>query len=143
MQGQRWSDCTYLYHQQIHAPTLLIYGSVDGLVSLDEMHEMRKAIPGSVLEVVDQAAHMVMLEQPAQVNRLIQTFLRSAPCDQEDETEEAADEKAEVDHEFYADKRRMTRPTTATSRTIPPSNVFKIHGHDSLVNVNMRTVAVS
>ncbi len=59
------------YHQLVRAQTLLIYGSEDGFVTLEEMQEMRKALPDAHLAVVPDSSHMVMMESPEEVVQYI------------------------------------------------------------------------
>jgi abhydrolase domain-containing protein 8 len=63
------------FHRRISIPTLLIYGLKDPLVSLVEMCEMERTIPKSYLELVPLAGHMIMLEQPKELNLMMRRFI--------------------------------------------------------------------
>jgi 3-oxoadipate enol-lactonase len=60
-------------------PTLLIIGSEDGGVSLSSMQDIQQLIPGSKLEVIEGAGHMVYVEKPDEFNRILTSFFRSLP----------------------------------------------------------------
>ena len=56
-------------------PTLLIYGLKDPFVSLVEMCEMERTIPKAYLELVPLAGHMIMLDQPRELNSMMRRFI--------------------------------------------------------------------
>lgn len=58
-------------------PTLVICGEEDKLCSLRTHEDMAGLIPGSKLEVVQGAGHLVPLEQPGRTNELISDWLES------------------------------------------------------------------
>ncbi len=60
---------------RIRAPTLAIAGRLDRVVPLEFVENLCVAIPGARLTVVENAAHMVFLERPEEVNRLLVEFL--------------------------------------------------------------------
>lgn len=62
---------------QIRAPTLLVWGERDRIVSIEQGRRLHDAIRGSRLVVVPRAGHWVMEEQPESVNRLIRDFLEA------------------------------------------------------------------
>lgn len=55
---------------RIQSPTLVMVGD-DDMVTLEHTVALYRAIPGAQLAVVPGASHIVPLEKPAQVNRLI------------------------------------------------------------------------
>jgi pimeloyl-ACP methyl ester carboxylesterase len=61
---------------RIAAPTLLIWGKQDGLTKPIYADEFKKLIPNSRVELIDKAAHMAPLEQPAAVAKLVRDFLK-------------------------------------------------------------------
>jgi pimeloyl-ACP methyl ester carboxylesterase len=63
----------------IQAPSLIIVGDEDRLTPVKWSQFLKDKIPGSSLQVVARAGHMVMLEQPEEVNRSILTFLADLP----------------------------------------------------------------
>jgi pimeloyl-ACP methyl ester carboxylesterase len=61
----------------ILAPTLIIVGSEDKLTPPQDAGLMHREIRGSHLEIIDGAAHVSNLEQPAQFNRALADFLQA------------------------------------------------------------------
>jgi pimeloyl-ACP methyl ester carboxylesterase len=62
---------------QIDCPTLVVCGEGDVLTPLKYAQYLRAHIPNATLSVVPGAGHMVMLEQPQQVNRAIEAYLQA------------------------------------------------------------------
>jgi pimeloyl-ACP methyl ester carboxylesterase len=58
----------------ISKPTLVIAGADDRLTPLKLSDYVASHIPDARLEVIPSAGHFIMLENPAEVNRLIQEF---------------------------------------------------------------------
>jgi pimeloyl-ACP methyl ester carboxylesterase len=59
---------------RIAVPTLIIWGKDDGLTKPVYAEEFHKLIPGSRVELVADAAHMMPLEQPDTMANLIREF---------------------------------------------------------------------
>jgi pimeloyl-ACP methyl ester carboxylesterase len=62
---------------QIRLPTLMICGRDDRLTPVKYSEYLKGKIPGSKMEIVEGAGHMVMLEAAEAFSRMILTFLRS------------------------------------------------------------------
>jgi len=62
----------------IAVPTLILVGRDDTITPVKEADSMHREIQGSVLEVIEGAAHLSNLEQPEQFNRGMGGFLRNA-----------------------------------------------------------------
>jgi pimeloyl-ACP methyl ester carboxylesterase len=60
---------------QIACPTLLIAGQYDQIVPLAEMRAMAEAIPNARLVEIRDAGHLTPLENPAEVNAAMLSFL--------------------------------------------------------------------
>uniref|UniRef100_T1IRN6 GH18 domain-containing protein n=1 Tax=Strigamia maritima TaxID=126957 RepID=T1IRN6_STRMM len=73
--GQTWREGNLSFYRSIKIPTLLIYGLRDPYVTLVEECEMEKAIPRSVLELIPNASHMIMLDEAIRVNKLMYRFV--------------------------------------------------------------------
>lgn len=56
-------------------PTLIICGVADKMTPIKVSEALHQAIPNSQLHLVEEAGHMVMLEQPAVVTALFREFL--------------------------------------------------------------------
>jgi pimeloyl-ACP methyl ester carboxylesterase len=61
--------------EEIDVPTLVIYGSEDKMTPPEQASFLAEHIPGARLARVPGAGHMLMLEQPETIARLIQAFL--------------------------------------------------------------------
>ncbi|MDR7418152.1 MAG: alpha/beta hydrolase [Armatimonadota bacterium] len=61
---------------RLAVPTLVLCGADDRLTPPKFSRYLHERIAGSVLEIVPDAGHMVMLEQPHTVNAAIRRFLR-------------------------------------------------------------------
>ncbi len=60
---------------RVRAPTLVIAGREDRVVPLEFVEKLCRAIAGARLATVENAGHLVFLEQPEAVNRLLVEFL--------------------------------------------------------------------
>jgi pimeloyl-ACP methyl ester carboxylesterase len=56
-------------------PTLIICGVADKMTPVKSSEALHQAIAGSLLEIVADAGHMVMIEQPALVTALVTNFV--------------------------------------------------------------------
>lgn len=61
----------------IRCPALIIAGDEDALIPAQESRAMAQAIPGSILETIPQAGHLVSLEQPEIFQRLVASWIQS------------------------------------------------------------------
>jgi pimeloyl-ACP methyl ester carboxylesterase len=62
---------------QIKCPVLVIHGVDDQIIPLKEAELMSQQIPNSNLVKIDNAGHLVNLEQPAKYNQAVGEFLSS------------------------------------------------------------------
>jgi pimeloyl-ACP methyl ester carboxylesterase len=62
---------------RITAPTLIIWGKQDGLTPPVYASEFARLIPNSRIEMIEGAAHMAPMEQPAAVATLVRHFIQS------------------------------------------------------------------
>jgi pimeloyl-ACP methyl ester carboxylesterase len=60
--------------QDLRVPTLVVWGSEDGIVPISAGRRYAEAIPGARLEVVGGAGHFVEIEKPGEVARLVVDF---------------------------------------------------------------------
>ncbi len=56
-------------------PTLIVVGDEDVVTPPHESRALHAAIPGSRLEVLQQAGHLSNLERPASFNTVVSEFL--------------------------------------------------------------------
>ncbi len=62
---------------QLNVPTLVVLGESDKVIPPKSMTEFYHALPHVQFEIIQHAAHMPMLEQPQETNRVITQFLQS------------------------------------------------------------------
>jgi len=60
---------------KIQAPTLVLNGRKDRVVPPELARRLAEAIPNAKLEIIDNAAHLLFIERPEEVNRAIIEFL--------------------------------------------------------------------
>jgi pimeloyl-ACP methyl ester carboxylesterase len=63
---------------RISSPTLVLVGD-DDMISLEHTVALFRAIPGAELAVVPGSSHMVLMEKPELLNRLVLAFLENEP----------------------------------------------------------------
>jgi pimeloyl-ACP methyl ester carboxylesterase len=63
---------------RISVPTLVITGADDTLISPTESEKLAQAIPGSQLNIIPQAGHLVAFEQPDKFNHVLEGWLDRA-----------------------------------------------------------------
>lgn len=63
----------------IQTPTLVVCGTDDKLTPLRFSKALATQIPGAALQTVDGAGHMLVLEQPRRLARLLSLFLATIP----------------------------------------------------------------
>jgi pimeloyl-ACP methyl ester carboxylesterase len=64
---------------EIGVPTLVISSSADQLTPVKYGRFLAEHIPGARLAVIENAGHMMMLEQPNQVTEAVLKFLKENP----------------------------------------------------------------
>jgi pimeloyl-ACP methyl ester carboxylesterase len=60
---------------RIGCPALVIVGQSDAISPVAEMQAISKAVPNAEFKIIPQAGHMAPLEQPSDVNTVIELFL--------------------------------------------------------------------
>jgi pimeloyl-ACP methyl ester carboxylesterase len=63
--------------KKLGLPTLILCGNEDMITPLHHSKRLQREIPGSTLEVIEKAGHMVTLEAPQRVNAAIRKFIRA------------------------------------------------------------------
>jgi pimeloyl-ACP methyl ester carboxylesterase len=66
----------FLNLQPINVPTLIILGKYDNIISNIKTIAFYETLPDRKFAVVEDAAHMLMLEQPQQTNQVIEDFIK-------------------------------------------------------------------
>lgn len=65
---------------QIRCPTLVIHGEQDQIISVDAARVLAHAIEDARLELLAQAGHLLLAEQPRQLYHLVREFLLKTDC---------------------------------------------------------------
>jgi pimeloyl-ACP methyl ester carboxylesterase len=63
----------------LDVPTLVVWGRDDIWIPVDRAHRLVEAIPGAELEIIDEAGHLVQLDQPARLATTMHRWLTSQP----------------------------------------------------------------
>lgn len=66
---------------ELHCPTLVIAGSGDAILKIEDCEKMAAAIPGAQLQVIPETGHLSNLEDPPAFNDVLDRFLMR--CDSE------------------------------------------------------------
>lgn len=74
--GQRVSAADKLYLGE-GRPTLIIWGAKDTVIPVSHAHIAHELIPGSVLEIFEQAEHFPQMDEPSRFARVVNHFLTS------------------------------------------------------------------
>ena len=74
--GQRVSATDRLYLTSL-LPTLIMWGENDKIIPVSHAHATHDAIPGSRLEVFEDAGHYLQCERPQQFAEVLTDFMRS------------------------------------------------------------------
>ena len=61
---------------EIQAPTMVLWGRQDKLVPVRYAEEFGRRIPGSKVEIIDEAGHLFPAEYPERVAAMVEDFLR-------------------------------------------------------------------
>ncbi len=61
--------------KSIHAPTLVVWGRNDELISVDDARKFGSGIPGARVVIVEQCGHVPQIEKPGEFNRALLKFL--------------------------------------------------------------------
>ena len=87
--GQSVSANDRLYLTE-SVPTLIVWGEEDRIIPVQHAHDAHKAMPGSRLEIVENAGHFVHAEEPAWFSELVEDFV-------------ATTDPTDVSHDGYRD----------------------------------------
>jgi pimeloyl-ACP methyl ester carboxylesterase len=91
--GQRVDATDRLYLAEM-LPVLILWGAEDSIIPVSHGEDAHRAIPGSRLEIFDEAGHMPQLEKPARFIAALEEFIA--------ETEPAQFDRAEWLERFRA-----------------------------------------
>ena len=58
-------------------PTLIVWGERDGVLPVDHGQAAHEAIPGSRLEIFEDAGHLPQLDNPARFGTVVDDFMQT------------------------------------------------------------------
>jgi pimeloyl-ACP methyl ester carboxylesterase len=61
--------------EDVKLPALILHGADDQIIPVQEAEAMQRAIPGSQIEILPNAGHLLNLEQPEMFNHAVRRFL--------------------------------------------------------------------
>ena len=70
--GREWLDKNIA---ALKLPTLIVWGEQDAMMPVATAHNFQRLISGSQLEVIAECGHLPALEKPAELVRLVLSFL--------------------------------------------------------------------
>jgi 3-oxoadipate enol-lactonase len=62
---------------ELDRPVLIIHGANDQIIPADEARAMQSKLPEAELKIIDNAGHLVNIEQPEEFNRSVREYLKS------------------------------------------------------------------
>ena len=71
---KNWSGVENL--KNIKNETLIIWGNKDKAYNFDQVDTLKKNIPNSKLQIIDNCSHNVHLEKPVEFNKCVEDFLK-------------------------------------------------------------------
>jgi pimeloyl-ACP methyl ester carboxylesterase len=74
-EGQRVSATDRLYLAE-QIPVLIVWGTRDPIIPVRHAEDAHRALPGSRLEIFEDAGHLPQLEQPGRFIAVLERFLR-------------------------------------------------------------------
>jgi pimeloyl-ACP methyl ester carboxylesterase len=95
---------------RIKPPTVLICGAEDKMTPVKYSEFLREAISGAQLHIVENAGHLVMLEQPDVVADLLKQFVESIPPRVRKPRKKKEGEKEEVEVTSIPSKSELHLP---------------------------------
>lgn len=73
---QRYTDEMEHLYRRITVPTLIVWGEADDWVPVAQAQRLNQLIPGSRLEVIEKASHLVQEDRPELFAEIVQSWLR-------------------------------------------------------------------
>jgi pimeloyl-ACP methyl ester carboxylesterase len=62
-------------YPELDLPVLVVWGNEDAWLPVEQAHRLRELIPGARLQVIEDAGHLVQLDQPAALATTLTTWL--------------------------------------------------------------------
>ena len=79
---QRYTDEIEPLYSQIGVPTLIVWGTADDWIPVDRAQQLHHLIPGSRIELIDDAGHLVQEDRPTELCLMLHRWLIERPGEQ-------------------------------------------------------------
>jgi pimeloyl-ACP methyl ester carboxylesterase len=74
---QRYTDEVEPLYRAIGLPVLVVWGTEDAWIPVDRGHRLASLIPGAELKLVENAGHLIQLDQPGELEKVLRGWLPS------------------------------------------------------------------
>jgi pimeloyl-ACP methyl ester carboxylesterase len=74
---EAYTDEIEPHYGSLDLPVLVIWGREDTWIPIERAHRLTAAIPGAKLEIIDDAGHLIQLDQPARLATTLHRWLAS------------------------------------------------------------------
>ena len=74
---QRYTDEIEPLYPSIDLPVLVVWGTEDTWIPVDRAHRLASLIPGAQLKLIENAGHLVQLDQPDELEMVLRGWLPS------------------------------------------------------------------
>ncbi|MBB3661561.1 MULTISPECIES: alpha/beta fold hydrolase [Prauserella salsuginis group] len=72
---QAYTDAVQPRYGELDLPVLVVWGREDTWIPVDRAHRLAATIPGAELELIDDAGHLIQLDQPARLATRLHRWL--------------------------------------------------------------------
>jgi pimeloyl-ACP methyl ester carboxylesterase len=74
---QAYTDEIEPLYPTLDLPVLVAWGTDDAWIPVDRAHRLAELIPGARLELIEDAGHLIQLDQPGRLEQVVRNWLRS------------------------------------------------------------------
>jgi pimeloyl-ACP methyl ester carboxylesterase len=74
---QRYTDAIEPLYPAIDLPVLVVWGTEDAWIPVDRAHRLAGLIPGARLELIENAGHLIQLDRPGELEKVLRGWLPS------------------------------------------------------------------
>lgn len=72
---QAYTDEIESRYPELDLPVLIVWGQNDSVIPVDRAHRLAELIPGSRLELIDAAGHLIQIDQPVALAAILHDWL--------------------------------------------------------------------
>jgi pimeloyl-ACP methyl ester carboxylesterase len=77
---QRYTDEIEPLYPKVDLPVLVAWGTEDTWIPVDRAHRLADLIPGARLELIEDAGHLIQLDRPDELEKVLRGWLPSTRC---------------------------------------------------------------